>query len=126
MLKYLEEIKEIEKKYFNCSFLDLENTNRKVLIKEIDNNLASYLIYNFVLDEAEIISVYTKEKYQNLGLATSLIESLKQKYCNIFLEVNENNIKAYNLYIKLGFIVYGNRPKYYNNKDMAILMKWSR
>ena len=46
MLKYLEEIKEIEKKYFNCSFLDLENTNRKVLIKEIDNNLASYLIYN--------------------------------------------------------------------------------
>lgn len=121
MPNYLEEIRELERVNFGSN-LD----NFSYLINEENGVLTSYLTYYKVLDEIEIISVFTKEEYRNCNKASNLINSLKNIGNVIFLEVNENNYKAFNLYKKLGFSIYNKRENYYNNKDTAILMKWSR
>lgn len=122
MTKYLDEVKEIERLYFKASFDDFSSF---YILTVEDKGLEAYLIYSLVLEEAEIISIFVKEKFRRQGLATKLINELKQKAKVIYLEVNENNSKAYNLYRKLGFVVYHQRLKYYDNKDTALLMKWS-
>ncbi len=124
MQNYSAEIKALEEANFGSSFTDLTNFQVEIITKE--NNLAAYLIYQAVLDEAEIVSVYVKPAYRKQGLATKLFSNIKNKYQEIFLEVNENNQAALSLYAKLGFTTYNVRPKYYHNKDAAILMKWSR
>lgn len=43
---------------------------------------------------------------------------------NIFLEVNERNIIAKNLYTNTGFVQYSTRQNYYG-ADSAVLMKLS-
>ncbi len=120
-MKHLEEIKQIENEIFKASFDNLDNYH---LLIEEDNELKGYLLYSKVLDEAEIISIYVKEKYRNNKIASKLINLLQSKVNYIYLEVNENNVIAYHLYNKLGFIEYGRRKKYYGNDD-AIMMKWS-
>ena len=120
-MKHLEEIKRIENEVFKASFDNLDNYH---LLIEEDNELKGYLLYSKVLDEAEIISIYVKEKYRNNKIASKLINLLQSKVNYIYLEVNENNVIAYHLYNKLGFIEYGRRKKYYGNDD-AIMMKWS-
>ena len=123
MLNYDEEIKKIETDYFGNAFNNLSNF--KVLVKEKNGVLKAYLLYQVVFDEAEIISVFVKEEFRKMGLATELINELKESCKTIFLDVASNNYKAYNLYLKLGFKKYNKRLKYYSDNSDAILMKWS-
>lgn len=123
MLNYKNEIKKIETDYFGNAFNNLSNF--KVSIKEENGVLKAYLIYQVVLDEAEIISVFVKEEYRNQGLASKLINELKASCKIIYLDVASNNYNAYNLYLKLGFKEYNKRLKYYSDNSDAILMKWS-
>ena len=124
MQNYSAEIKALEEANFGSCFIDLSNFAVEVVTKE--NNLAGYIIYQAVLEETEIISIYVKPEYRRQGLATKLLNNVKNKYQEIFLEVNENNQVALSLYEHLGFVIYNTRPKYYHNRDAAILMKWSR
>lgn len=124
MLKYADEIRTLEETYFGSSFSSLANF--MVEIVEEENILLAYVIYQAVLDEAEIVSIFVKPDYRRKGLASNLLKTIQKKYTSIFLEVNEKNYTAVNLYKKLGFVTYRLRPNYYHNTDTAILMKWSR
>ena len=80
------------------------------------------------MDEADITNIVTKKIARNNGIATKLMEQLirisKQKsMAKITLEVNENNQYAIKLYKKFNFKEIGQRKKYYNGKDTAIIME---
>ena len=59
------------------------------------------------------------------GVATQLLESMDSE--DIFLEVRESNRIARKLYEKLGFVVVGTRPEYYDDPvESALVMRLSR
>ena len=93
-----------------------------------DNIIVGYIIYNIVLDEAEILNIVIDSNFKRKKHATFLLEQtindmIKKNIKTIFLEVGQNNIAAINLYLKFGFEQYGIRKEYYKNKENAILMK---
>ena len=73
-----------------------------------NGELTSGIIIGLEDDYPYIISLVTAPTYQRQGLATKLILSaskvLKEKYKELILYVNENNINAIDLYIKMGLV----------------------
>ena len=96
-----------------------ENLNNIKYIFETKN---SYLILLDSIDVYEIFEIAVRNTEKRKGLASELLSKLPNDK-EIFLEVNENNIAAINLYEKFGFKQISIRKKYYNNKDDAIIMK---
>lgn len=88
-------------------------------------------IVGFVLlqksDELNIDSIVVKKEFRNLGIASKLISKAeefakKNKIKTLSLEVAYDNITAFLLYKKLGFIERRRRKKYYANGSDAIEM----
>ncbi|MCF6515709.1 GNAT family N-acetyltransferase [Lactobacillus sp. S2-2] len=93
--------------------IDLLNSSGKniVLIAKINNEIIG-IVSITELDDAPNegeLGVAVLEKYQNMGLGTALIDAAIDWYQNyslleeLSLEVFNENTKAINLYIKLGF-----------------------
>ncbi|MBU2530819.1 MAG: GNAT family N-acetyltransferase, partial [Elusimicrobia bacterium] len=58
-------------------------------------------------------------------LMAKMLEYAKKNSCEeIYLEVNIKNNAAISFYNKIGFTKVGQRPKFYNGKDDAVLMKF--
>lgn len=79
-----------------------------ILIRTLKNGI--------LLDE-----IFIEDKYRNKGIGTAVINDLVLKHQkNIFLWVYKDNIKAFNLYKKLGFKIDSEtKTRYYmkfNNK----------
>lgn len=75
-----------------------------VLLTKIDDGM--------LLDE-----IYLEEKYRNLGIGTNIIKDYQKEYPTIYLWVYQDNIKAIELYKKLGFNVV-------DKTDTRFYMKW--
>ena len=95
------------------------NEFNKVIGYFIDKELIGFLDYSVIYDRGEVNYIYVKEEYRRCHIAYNLLKHIIDNYNlgNITLEVNINNIKAINLYKKLGFKVAAIRPKYYNGID---------
>ena len=132
----IQDVIEIEKD-FEEKFDNFWNIN--ILKSELDNNNSLYFvakeekeIVGFVgtlinVDFTEITNIVVKKDFRKLGIGKMLLEKIieETKKINkemIYLEVNENNDGAINLYKKYRFEEVGRRKKYYNEKDDAILM----
>jgi len=94
---------------------------------EIVSSKNGFIVWRTVADEAEIITIGVTPDARRNGIAETMIilmeqELKKQNVVNIFLEVSEVNYPAIKLYEKMGFVVAGKRPKYYDGVD-AIIMK---
>lgn len=73
-------------------------------------------------DEAEIITIAISPKARRKGIGRQLMQAVVRKLeydrkKKLFLEVDEDNIAAVNLYQSLGFIKVGERQGYYLNKS---------
>lgn len=101
---------------------ELSTSDLKTPYKVIGIKNAAYTIYTEVLGEAEIIYIAVGDAYRRKGLAEEMLKNID---ADIFLEVNENNLPAINLYKKCGFNEYMRRKNYYKDGD-AILMKYER
>lgn len=82
-------------------------------------------IYDFW--DGEILNIAVKNEYRRKGigetLMTKIIEFLRlEKKENVYLEVRKSNVFAQKLYAKLGFFPIGERKKYYENTEDAIVM----
>ncbi len=93
-----------------------------------NNQLRAFVIFQTVLDEAEIIHLVCDIDYQGKGIAKQLMCELiqQQKQLGItvwHLEVRESNMAAIELYQNLGFEVVGRRKAYYQNGEDALLMR---
>ena len=89
---------------------------------------AGYVGVTGVLDEAEIGNLVVDESCRRKGVGLALmnfaIDELKRRgVISIFLEVESDNIGAYEVYKKLGFVEYGRRADYYGAGRDAVLMK---
>jgi ribosomal-protein-alanine N-acetyltransferase len=79
-------------------------------------------------DEAEILTLAVVPTVRRAGLgfsllaaATNLATSLGAR--TIFLEVSVTNIAARALYTKAGFILAGQRPRYYSDASDALVLR---
>lgn len=88
-----------------------------------------YMGYHLIFDEAEITNFVIEKDFQQLGIATRLLQAgldqLKKEGCTkVFLEVRENNQPALHLYEKNGFVRLGIRKNYYHEpKENAVIMQ---
>ena len=97
----------------------------KFYVYIINNEIASFLVFDDIYDRVEIIYIFTKNEYRNRGIAKMLFDKLiddYKLYDNITLEVKKNNIIAINLYKSLGFTTVSLRKNYYDGID-GLLMK---
>ena len=85
---------------------------------EIDKKIVAY--------EGEIIEIAVLPNYRNNGYAQLLINNFVKFLSGkefLYLEVRENNIKAIELYKKIGFEQYNIRKHYYRDGVNAILFR---
>ncbi|HZK21168.1 MAG TPA: ribosomal protein S18-alanine N-acetyltransferase [Oscillospiraceae bacterium] len=91
-----------------------ELTNEKAffLTAKSDGKVLGYIGSHLVLDECYITNIAVFSEYRQKGIAKRLIKELcrllKEKGASfVTLEVRKSNIKAINLYEKLGFVFSG-------------------
>ena len=97
---------------------------QEVLVLYVKNHIQGFSVISTVLDEAELLTIGVSIECRGQGLGeyllTKTIEYVINKQCHtIFLEVAANNIKAINLYKKLGFIQVGLRRNYYPKNSQS-------
>jgi ribosomal-protein-alanine acetyltransferase len=102
--------------------------NQRVIVAENEKNVIGYILFNQILDEAEIYKIVVLKDFRKKQIAFKIFEFLlnelkKNNVKKIFLEVRKSNIPAINLYIKCGFIEIREIVEYYSNpKENGIMM----
>lgn len=86
---------------------------------------SGFVAYKTVLDETEIKTICVLPASRKQGIASQLLAQLiaGQKGKTIFLEVEESNEAAINLYKKHGFETFSTRQNYYGAGRHAVLMR---
>ena len=112
-----------DKPWSASDFADLKKSGCEIIAS---NN--GFIVWRAVADQAEIISIGVAPNARRQGIAETMIllmeqELKKSSVVNVFLEVNEVNVPAKNLYKKMGFLPTGTRPKYYDGIDAVIMQK---
>lgn len=110
-----------------------ENHNASVWVAEAaypgqDPVVVGMIVIWVILDEAHVATIAVHPDYRKYGigrrlLAQGLMAAYERGARLAYLEVRRSNTKAQALYHKFGFLVVGERPRYYkdNNED-ALLM----
>lgn len=84
--------------------------------------------YQVVMDEADLVYVYVPKAFRGKRYGIRVMEeSLKeindQGVKKVTLEVRVTNKIAQNLYLDLGFLEIGRRPRYYGGVEDALIMQ---
>ena len=98
----------------------------RLWVYEKDNLLLGFIIDLQCEDEINLLNLAIDKFYQNRGHGSSMLSdylNIVPENCTIFLEVNENNNKALNIYDKHFFQIINRRKSYYNDGSDAIIMK---
>jgi len=93
-----------------------------------DGTVAGYLCVTLLMDEAEILDIAVRDDLRGRGvgrlLLDHIVELCRHKHTNyIHLEVRRSNLAAIGLYERFGFLRTGERRRYYENGEDAILMQ---
>lgn len=100
-----------------------EIENYSFIIIKTNNEILGYIILYDTLDSFDLFEIAVKNDHRNQGLGTKLLKALFVKTDkDIFLEVNEINVKALGLYEKNGFVRISLRKNYYKDNKNAIIM----
>lgn len=133
-LEHLETIKDVLNSEFddfwNYNILkeELNSQNSCYIVALLNNEIVGFAGIKFIVNEADIMNIVTKNIFRNQGIGKLLLENLIQlskslNLTSITLEVNEENAPAIHLYKKFGFEILGIRKKYYKNADGIIMTK---
>ncbi|MCZ7409351.1 ribosomal protein S18-alanine N-acetyltransferase [Parvimonas micra] len=102
--------------------------SQRVIVAENENIIVGYVLFNQILDEAEIYKIVVSKNFRKKQIAFKIVEFLldelkKNNVKKIFLEVRKSNIPAISLYKKCGFINIREIIDYYTNpKEDGIMM----
>ena len=128
-----EEIAEIEKECFRTPWTvqmldDCFARSDFFGVKSVADGVIIGYVGAILCDrEAEILNLAVKNQYRKKGVGLSLMQNLLQVLKDnaaekVFLEVRKSNLPAIFLYEKLGFIKVGERKKYYENTEDALIL----
>lgn len=100
-------------------------TGFRLLVAELDRAIVGFCWWRQASDEeAEVLNLGVAPEARRRGAATALLDELRRISTGaIFLEVAENNDAAIALYVGLGWVRIGLRPRYYPGGINAIVMK---
>jgi [ribosomal protein S18]-alanine N-acetyltransferase len=89
---------------------------------------AGFVLSRRAADEAEIITICVRPPLRRKGFGRLLLQHLERGLRaagtrSLFLEVGAENAAARALYRRLGFHDAGTRPRYYGNREDAIIMR---
>ncbi len=99
-------------------------------VVDSNNNLAGYMGFWKIIDEAHVTNLAVHPDYRGKGVAKILLlnalsECYSEKIKYMTLEVRVSNISAIKLYEKFGFKSLGHRKNYYQNNNEDALIMWS-
>lgn len=102
-----------------------------LLDKKNPSCVVAYAGYWKVLEEGHITNVAVRPQWQHRGAGTYLMGQMMafaaaEGITAMTLEVRRSNEIAQALYGKLGFVVEGVRPKYYEDNGEDALLMWYR
>ena len=97
------------------------------LVAELDSQIAGFAFGRSLGDEAEVLNIAVRLRYQRQGIGRALLEQLLASFraagiSTFFLEVRESNTAATRLYDQFGFLRTGRRPDYYRDPVEAALV----
>ncbi len=105
------------------------------LIEDVTNCAAKpqtrgFVLFRHVRDEAEILTLCVAPSFRRSGIAGRLIRALKDHLRqlgveNLFLEVDETNRRAFELYRACGFAAAGYRKDYYGSGRHGLIMRFA-
>lgn len=132
----MKDIARLEKEIFKFSgysYKELCEMNEKKELysffsaKDEEDKMVGYIILFDNSDSLEIMKIGVLPEARQRGIASLLIDEVKRKEQDIFLEVRENNMSAIRFYEKNSFVVVGKRKNYYSDTgESAILMMWQK
>lgn len=101
------------------------------LVYEVDGKIVSVCGVRNIVGDGEITNVMTLEEYRGQGIAHKLLTALINEgnsigIENYTLEVRKGNVVAIDLYKKLGFVIEGVRPDFYDHPKEDALIMWKR
>ena len=91
-----------------------------------DSVLVGYFLGLLSGDDLDVLSLAVKREWHRQGFARVLLEEALSKAAHVFLEVAVTNVAAMTLYQRAGFRISGMRPRYYEGKEDAMLMRFDR
>ena len=110
------------------SYQQLESECREMgLVAENPDGAAAFILWRDNGVVWEISFLATAPDAQGQGLMTALLEHMKRDLPEgrgIWLEVHEKNLPARALYVSLGFLEVGTRPRYYPDGAAAIVYNY--
>ncbi|MDF7676560.1 ribosomal protein S18-alanine N-acetyltransferase [Neisseriaceae bacterium ESL0693] len=94
----------------------------------IEHKIVTMLVWQTILDEAEIHLLNTHPEYQRMGYASLMLrhvftEAASQRLSRLLLEVRAGNLAAQALYLQHGFQVCGRRKHYYAGVEDALILE---
>ncbi|WP_415238055.1 ribosomal protein S18-alanine N-acetyltransferase [Seleniivibrio woodruffii] len=108
---------------------ELFKDNCDFLVYDIDGSIAGYIVFWYILDEAELAVVAVADGFRRQGIAGRLLTYCVEKNKNInviYLEVEKTNTSAVKLYEKKGFRTNGEIKDYYGEGRHALRMSCLR
>ncbi len=129
----LSQVLEIENRVFSDPWPrkffedDLNNEFSTYYLLKNDDEIIGYGGLWFMFENCDLVNIAIDDKYQGLGYGEKLLKLLIReallKECEFMhLEVRKSNLKAFNLYEKMGFIKTRVRKGYYEDNEDAIDM----
>ncbi len=96
----------------------------------IDGKVAGYGGMWHVVTEGHITNIAVAPQYRRMGVGDAIVGKIMQtaeekEMLGVTLEVRVSNIAAKNLYEKHGFVVTGERKKYYSDNNEDAYLMWN-
>lgn len=109
----------------NLFQIDNLKTNEKIYVLKVKKEIIGFIHFSNNIDNCELLNISVKNDYRSKGagylLINYFISNIDKKIKQIFLEVNENNKAAINLYLAFDFRVINIRKNYYKNENALVM-----
>jgi ribosomal-protein-alanine N-acetyltransferase len=108
---------------------EMQNRTSRTVVFRADGQLAGYMCFWEVLDEAHLMTIAVRPERRGEGFGKAMMDQLeticwREGVKRIVLEVGRRNTSARSLYKKCGYTPIGFRKRYYKEiQDDALVME---
>ncbi len=107
---------------------ELDKPSARFWVAETDGRVAAFGIHWFVAGEAQLANIAVHPDFRGQGMGQHMMRRLLddarfEGMEKMTLEVRTGNAAAHSLYLRMGFVETSRRPRFYEDRDEAILME---